>query len=208
MNLWLVIPVKPLTEGKTRLASALSPASRAMLMRDLLTGVLLQVNEGGLIDGAIVISRDEAVLTLAESLGAQTLRESGLELNAALDEARRMAVANGAEGLLALPADLPLMTADDILELREFALTGVQVIVAPSHDGGTNALLLSPPNAIEFAFGEDSFEKHLAQARKCGLSYAVYRSETLGHDVDVPEDLTYVANRKPREHEDDCEHGV
>ncbi len=192
MNLWLVIPVKPFIEGKSRLAPALSPNSRATLMRELLSGVLHQVDEGGLIAGAIVISRDDNVLALAKSLGARPLQESGMELNAALEEARRMAVEEGADAVLALPADLPLITADDILELRELALSGAEVVVAPSHDGGTNGLLLNPPHAIEFAFGEGSFEKHLAQARQRGFSYAVYRSETLGHDVDVPADLTYL----------------
>ena len=193
MNLWLVIPVKPFDEGKTRLAGTLPPHDRTALMRELLTGVLLQVGESGHLAGTLVISRDDDVLTLADKLGAQTMHESGLALNTALNEARSRVVNLGGDGLLVLPADLPLLTADDVLELYELALSDVEVAIAPSHDGGTNALLLRPPDVIDFAFGPHSYRKHLQQAIRKNLRYAVYRSETLGRDLDLPEDLALVA---------------
>jgi 2-phospho-L-lactate/phosphoenolpyruvate guanylyltransferase len=195
MKLWLVIPVKPFDEGKTRLADALTPGARATLMRDLLAGVLAQVGESGLLAGTVVISRDEAALELARTLGAQALHESGSGLNAALDEARRMVMGRGAQGMLTLPADLPLLTTEDILELYDLALSGVEVAVSPSHDGGTNALLLCPPDAIEFAFGEGSFRRHLEQAIVQGRRYAIYRSETLDRDLDLPADLELVLSQ-------------
>jgi 2-phospho-L-lactate guanylyltransferase len=195
MNLWLVIPVKPFSEAKTRLAGALSPQARAGLMRELLTGVLVQVRESGLLAGTVVISRDEAVLALARNLGAQALHETGAGLNAALDEARRMIADRGADGMLVLPADLPLLTADDILQLYDLALSDVEVAIAPSHDGGTNALLLCPPDAMEFSFGPDSFVRHVRQALSSGRRYAIYRSETLGRDVDLPEDLVLLLSK-------------
>jgi 2-phospho-L-lactate guanylyltransferase len=195
MNLWLVIPVKPFDEGKTRLADTLPPHARADLMRELLTGVLAQVRESGLLAGTVVISRDEDVLDLARSSGAQILHETGAGLNAALDEARAIITARGADAMLTLPADLPLLTADDILQIYDLALSDVEVVIAPSYDDGTNALLLCPPNAMEFAFGQDSFRRHLQQAVSSGRRYAVYRSKTLDQDVDVPADLESVASR-------------
>jgi 2-phospho-L-lactate guanylyltransferase len=195
MNLWLVIPVKPFGEAKTRLAGALSSQERADLMRELLTGVLAQVRESGLLAGTVVISRDEAVLDLARDLGARALHETGAGLNAALDEARDMIMARGADGMLVLPADLPLLTVDDILQLYDLALSNVEVAIAPSHDGGTNALLLCPPDAMGFAFGPDSFRRHVQQALSTGHRYAIYRSETLGQDVDMPGDLVLLLSK-------------
>ena len=198
MKLWLVIPVRPFAEGKTRLAQALTPDARAALMRELLAGVLAQVEESGLLAGTVVISRDETALDLARRLGAQALHESGSDLNAALDEARRMVMGRGAGGMLTLPADLPLLTAEDILQLYDLALSGVEVAVSPSYDGGTNALLLCPPDAIEFAFGPGSFRRHVEQALTQGRRYAIYRSETLDRDLDLPEDLDLVVLSDPK----------
>jgi 2-phospho-L-lactate guanylyltransferase len=73
--------------------------------------------------------------------------------------------------------------------LYELARAGEGVIIAPSHDGGTNALLLRPPHAIGFAFGEGSFARHCAMAAAAGLPCHVYESATLALDVDHPEDL-------------------
>ncbi len=108
-----------------------------------------------------------------------------------------MVTARGADAMLTLPADLPLLTADDILQLYDLALSDVEVAIAPSHDGGTNALLLCPPDAIEFAFGEDSFRRHLEQAASSGRRYAIYRSETLDRDLDLPGDLVVLSGPRP-----------
>ena len=140
MNLWVVIPVKPFGQAKSRLADVLSVAARAALMRDLLAGVLARVREADLPAAALVISRDAAVRSFAQGLGVHTLAEIGDDLNAALEQARQWVIGRGGDALLVLPADLPLLTADDILQLYDLGLAGAEVVVAASHDGGTNAL--------------------------------------------------------------------
>jgi len=101
-------------------------------------------------------------------------------------------VAAGAEALLALPSDLPLLTSADLDELRTLALTEEGIIVAPSRDNGTNALLMRPPRAIAYAFGEASAGRHRALATKAGVPCRFYHSPTLALDIDRPEDLLLV----------------
>ncbi len=197
MNLWVVVPVKPFDQAKSRLADVLPPAARARLMRDLLAGVLAQVRASELPVSVLVISRDASVRAYAAELGAYTLTETGDDLNAALEQARRWVMQRGGDALLILPADLPLLTVEDILHLYDLGLAGAEVAAAASHDGGTNALWLHPPDGIDFAFGPDSFRRHIEQAAAAGRRWAAYRSETLDWDVDVPADLDFVAHYAP-----------
>ena len=68
------------------------------------------------------------------------------------------------------------------------------VVVPDRHGRGTNALLLSPPDAIKFAFGNDSRAAHQAAARAAGaLSLEV--DGPLSLDLDLPEDLTLAEER-------------
>jgi 2-phospho-L-lactate guanylyltransferase len=82
-----------------------------------------------------------------------------------------------------------LLTAEDLDELFKLVPTGNGMVIAPSHDGGTNALLLRPPQAIAYAFGEDSFARHRAMAAAAELACHTYHSSTLALDIDHPEDL-------------------
>lgn len=190
--IWLVIPVKPLDEGKSRLAAFLSIEERAALSRRWLLGVLQTAQSAACFAGQAVISRDPEVLALAAQHGAVPLQETGGDLNAALEQARAEVCAAGADALLALPADLPLLTVADLHALCARAELGDGVVIAPSHNGGTNALLLRPPHAIAFAFGEASYARHCALVAAGGLLCHTYRSDTLAWDVDYPEDLLVI----------------
>lgn len=187
--LWLVVPVKPFGEGKSRLAAVLSSDQRAGMSRRWLIHLLSTASAWGRFAGIAVISRDPAVLSLASTMGAQPVVETGDDLNAALTQGSEAAVAAGAEAVLVLPSDLPLLSTADLDALYQAAADGAGVILAPSHDGGTNAMLLRPPGAISYAFGEDSFARHRALAAAANLPCHVYRSPTLAFDVDRPEDL-------------------
>jgi 2-phospho-L-lactate guanylyltransferase len=187
--LWLIVPVKAFGEGKSRLASILSPAARAEMSQRWLTHVLTTAMTWGRFAGIAVISRDPAVLALANEWDALAVVESGDGLNAALTQASTAVMAAGAEAILVLPSDLPLLTTTDLDALYHLVLAGDSVVLAPSHDGGTNALLLRPPDAIPYSFGEKSATCHAALAEAAGLLYHLYQSSTLALDIDNPEDL-------------------
>lgn len=198
-QLWLVIPVKPFDEGKSRLAPALTPAERSALARRLFTGVLSAAQASALFAGIVVISRDPVVRDLAESEGAQSLVEWGIDLNDALEQARMMLTQ--ASVLLVLPADLPEISSAELVAFVNLARQARQpnrplVAIAPSATGGTNALLLQPPGAIPFAFGaregRESFYWHSQLAQAADATLVVVESDALALDLDLPGDLLLV----------------
>ena len=199
MEFWLVTPVKPFEEGKSRLAKVLSIEERTSLNQQLLTNLLTMVQRAGVCSGMIVVSQSSAALQLAASHGAIPLLEkrepcSSDGLNPALHQARAAALARGADAILVLPADLPWIQPQDIWQLYAAARQQPGVIIAPSRDNGTNALLLQPPDAIDFAFGPNSFERHQQLAAVVGLPCHVLRAPNLAVDIDQPEDLALLAH--------------
>lgn len=199
MQLWLIVPVKPFALGKSRLAPLFSAEERSTLARELLVQTLKTVAVVKQIGGIITISRDESALMLARSCGASTLIEAPVPaqtaadpeagLNHALRQACAVAVARGADAVLVLPADLPLLTPYDIEALIHLSADhNPCVVLAGSGDGGTNALLVRPPHVIDFAYGPQSLQRHQARANAAGVTVHLVDSATLALDLDSPED--------------------
>ena len=140
----------------------------------------------------LVVSRSLDVLSLARYYGAHTVVEEGNDLNSALDQGRREAIRLGADAILVLPVDLPLLHPEDILYLSHLGQKSSSIVIAPSHDGGTSALLLHPPHAIPFAFGLDSFQQHRALAKEAGITCHIHRATRLQYDIDWPQDLRWL----------------
>jgi len=184
------MPVKSFDMAKSRLEGVLTLSERRDLARSLMSNALTALVHSDCFERVIVVSRDEAVLAFAEELGAEARREEGPpDLNEALRGVRSNAIARGADSLLVLFSDLPNVKAEDIRALVE-ASTRCSVVIGPDRRAeGTNALLLRPPDAIEYAFGDLSFENHLAAASSARLEVAVLRRDGIGLDVDLPEDL-------------------
>ena len=212
MSLWTIIPVKPFSEGKSRLAGYISPPTRRALNRNLLTRTLDAIRLAQIDAEIVVVSRDNEALDLAARLGSHALTEEPsapqsletgsqpfptapeIQLNAALAQAARYAVARGATKVLILPTDMPNLTAEDVRTMASPHGRGPQIIIAPSRDGGTNALMLQPGQAIPFAFGRDSFRRHQRLAVEAGIPVQVVESDSLLFDVDLPEDYRLVFN--------------
>jgi 2-phospho-L-lactate/phosphoenolpyruvate guanylyltransferase len=195
--LMAIVPMKPLAEAKMRLAGVLAEPDRVALARRLLERTLLKLMRARGIARVIVISRDEAVLAIARRYGAWSVVESQSNLNEALEQARRVCVANGAPAVLVLPADLPRLRVRDIEKLIELGESQQGIVITPAQrDGGTNALLLNPATAIAFQFGENSFAKHRAAAESAGYPVWVYDSDTVTFDLDVPDDFAIQAKIK------------
>jgi len=145
------------------------------------------------------VTPDDEVRVLALDAGARPLRQRSQGLNSGLREAREEAVAGGANAILVLPVDLPLVTAEAVADVvAPLARFGppIVVIVPDRHGRGTNALLVAPPDAIEFSFGGDSREAHVACARDAGAR-VVELGGPLAIDLDTPDDLLLVQELAP-----------
>ncbi len=194
MSLWAIVPVKPLRRGKSRLSASLDPGERTQLNQALLERTLKTLIDLPQIDEVLVVSRDSSALALARELGARTVQEDGApSLNTALRRATVIAQVYASRGVLVIPADLPFLTAHDVSALLDRAADPPVVVIAPDRRRrGTNALLLSPADLIEYDFGGNSFVRHCERARRAGARLEVVELPSLGLDLDLPEDLELV----------------
>jgi 2-phospho-L-lactate/phosphoenolpyruvate guanylyltransferase len=188
-----IIPVKALPLAKSRLGALLSGPERRALVLAMLGDVLAAVGAARSIDHVGVISADSTVLALAVARGAQALPDHAHDLNAALTQAAAHFAARGAAAVLALPADIPLVQSREIDDLIATQATPRGMAIAPSRDGGTNALLAWPPLALPFLFGVGSRARHLAAAHERGLDVREFRTPGMELDVDRPDDLLLLA---------------
>jgi 2-phospho-L-lactate guanylyltransferase len=191
MTFWAIIPVKPLRRGKSRLSSVLSPEARTALNHYLLSNTLETLASVPEIEYSLVVSRDPEALTIAREYGARTVQEHGSpHLNIALTRATMVAINHSVQGVLIVPADLPLLTADDIREVVKHGLNPPVIVITPDrHHQGTNALLISPPGLIQYDFGPGSFQRHCIQANKVGARLEICERSSVALDIDFPEDL-------------------
>ncbi len=194
MTLWAIVPVKPLRRGKSRLAATMTEDERAELNRTLLEHTVRTLTELKEVEQVLVVSRDSSALAIARDLGARTVQEDGAPtLNTALRRATVVAQVYASRGVLVLPADLPLLSREDVLALLERAVDPPVVVIAPDRrEKGTNALLLSPADLIEYDFGGDFFRRHCERARQAGARLEVVKLPSLGLDLDLPEDLEFI----------------
>ncbi len=194
MTIWAIVPVKPLRQGKSRLAGTLSEDQRTRLNRTLLEHTLNTLAEIGEIDKIMVVSRDPAALALARSHGARSLMEEGTpHLNTGLQRATAVARAHGAGGVLVLPADLPLISPREVRAILKRGLNPPVVVIAPDRrEDGTNGLFMNPAGIIEYDFGPGSYRRHCERAEAAGASLEIVNRKALALDLDVPEDLDHL----------------
>jgi 2-phospho-L-lactate/phosphoenolpyruvate guanylyltransferase len=138
---------------------------------------------------------------------AELAREAGAEVlvedepagqNPAARRALELAVSRGAGAVLLISSDLPLVSRSVVGEMLEVArqLDGPSVVAAPATGrGGTNALYLRPPNAIDLHFGDDSLRKFERDAADRGVRFVVFEAPELALDLDEPSDLAILAAR-------------
>ncbi len=192
MSIWAMVPIKPLNRAKSRLASVLSPEQREILALHMLMHNLKILTQSPGIFGVLVISRDMKALAAARAVeGVHTLQESGTpELNKALHRASRMLMSWGTTATLILPADVPLLSCEDVQAMIDLGRFDHSLVIAPDryHDG-TNAMFMRPPDIIDYGFGKGSFTRHIQAAELAGAEVHRYESERLSLDIDSPEDL-------------------
>lgn len=192
---WAVLPVKDLATAKQRLAPVLSPAQRRELFRAMLQDVLATLAAVRTVAGLLVITRDPQAQSLAARWGAQIQTETrNAGQTEAVTAAARALASRGVAGMVAIPADLPLVTPPDIEAVLRAHGPAPAVTIAPAHDDlGSNAVACSPPDLLPLRFGDDSFSPHLEQARALGVNPAIVRRPALGLDIDHPRDLAVFA---------------
>jgi 2-phospho-L-lactate guanylyltransferase len=190
MSLYILIPCKPLHEGKSRLAPVLSPPERQLLCARLLhrsLALALALRPAGCIG---IVTPDAAATAIAAEYGIDAIDDGGAGLNEALQRGRDRIVerTGGDASALILPIDLPLATANAVTRV----ITGdADVAVAPDEQrSGTNLLYVGNRalRVFRFAFGPGSFPAHRRWAEHAGFRVATIDDPLLAFDIDRPED--------------------
>jgi 2-phospho-L-lactate guanylyltransferase len=186
-----VLPVKRFELAKTRLSEQLAPQTRRTLAEAMVADVLDVLAAAAELEDVVVVTNEASVATLAQASGASVLadpHESGQ--SAATLVGIQHALAAGCERALLVPGDCPALDGATLSELLAPADPAPAVtIVADRHGTGTNALLLTPPDAIEPSFGPGSFERHAERAHAAGAAWRVAPLPGLLLDADTPDDL-------------------
>ena len=201
MRTLAVLPVKRFDDAKGRLGAALGRGSRRALAQAMFTDVVAALRRCRRIDAIVVVTADTGAEAAARSDRVRVLRdtaERGQSPAAALGVDH--AVASGFARVALVASDTPLLQPHELDGLldRAQAEAAAVTIVPDRHGTGTNALVLCPPRAIAPAFGPDSRARHEAAARVADLPHRVAALESLGHDVDTPEDLDALATTLDR----------
>lgn len=185
-----ILPVKSFPYAKQRLAHGLSPSGRQSLAEAMFCDVLAALGQTGAIDELVVVTAGDVVGEIARERGATVLRDTEKGHNAAAQLGIAAALTLGADRVLLVPGDCPALDPAELDALLTRPVDPPSVVIVPDRHGtGTNALLLTPPDALEPSFGPGSAQRHAQHAQTAGTHAEVVEVPSLALDVDTPEDL-------------------
>jgi len=191
MTPWLLVPAKALAAGKSRLLGVLEDGARRELNARLLRRMLATAARFPGRERTAVISDCEHVLRLASRRGIRCIRQTTAPgLNSAAMEGIAVLRGLGAQDVVVIACDEPLVQPADIREIADVRARNGGIVICPDrHWRGTNALLVPGDAALQFQFGEGSFAKHRAEVLRLGFAPTEHFNAHIAFDVDTPEDL-------------------
>jgi 2-phospho-L-lactate guanylyltransferase len=197
-----ILPVKRFGAAKARLGDELSGGTRRALAEAMVTDVLMALRRTAAVSEVVLVTSEPAAEAIGRGYGANVLHDrDAAGQSAATLVGIAHALEEGASRVLLVAGDTPAIDPAEIETLLDRPAVGRSVVIVPNRDGsGTNALLLTPPDVIEPAFGPGSRELHEQAAAAAGVPCAVEPVETLSLDVDTADDLadlrSALANRR------------
>ncbi|MBK8295457.1 MAG: 2-phospho-L-lactate guanylyltransferase [Solirubrobacterales bacterium] len=190
MNSVAIVTAKRFTSAKQRLAGSIDETLRLALVEAMLGDVLESVGRARTVDHMIVVTGEGRAGEIARNFGAEVIHDPD---DASHSQAASMgvnrAIELGASSVALLPGDCPLLDPKELDRLLTGLPTPFVSVVPDRHGTGTNALALSPPDAIVPAFGEGSCQRHLDLARAADVPHSTEDLPTLALDLDTPADF-------------------
>ena len=193
----ITVPMKDPSASKTRLSGALRDDERERLACLLYQRTLSFLGPIGAQTGAglSVVTQSPVAAKLAEAEGFMVIHEPPESfLSNAASIASQWAIDSGYQRLCIIHADLAVPLKQDIIDLLNCE---ADVAICPSLDQGTNVLLVSPPDAIEFCYGRDSALRHMREAEKQDLTAVWMSFDSLSFDIDTSECLSRAVEQLP-----------
>ena len=187
-----ILPVKSFGSAKQRLGDQLGGGARKALARAMFSDVLGSLRKIPELDAIVVVTGDRVAeaAAMAERIPVLRDREECGQSEATLLGVE-YALSSGFDRALLVPGDTPLLDPREVGELlRDAEASRLGVVIVPDRHGtGTNALLISPPDAVAPRFGPHSRRLHEGAARDAHARHEVRELSSLCLDVDTPDDL-------------------
>lgn len=178
----IVIPMKSIFWGKSRLSPILSNQERCEINKKILQRTICKAIE---VANVFVVSSCQDTCDLAKKCGALPIKEQGQGLNTALHQVTEIFHKKNQFEILILPSDLPLFESED---LKIFSPTE-EMILVPDHSGsGTNSLYLCSKKRFNYSFGTNSRYLHIEEAQLNQMTFKILQHDRLCFDLDTPED--------------------
>ncbi len=180
----LVVPVKPPVVGKSRLTGIDDEQRRALAQAFALDTLAVCLDVGA---AGVLVSTDDATFSArCARLGCATVPDGDTnDLNSALSQAAAEARRRWPDAApVALCADLPALTADDLRAALALVPAGTPAFVSDAEGTGTT-LYTASYDRFEPRFGVMSRQAHL----DTGATEIVGELPTLRRDVDDLDDL-------------------
>jgi 2-phospho-L-lactate guanylyltransferase len=198
-GIWAVVPVKELIDAKLRLAGAMTPDQRRALCTAMLEDVLTALAGVPSLAGILVVTVEPVAIALAARHGAGVRTEGARDGHTgAVTATARFLAASNCAGMLTVPADIPAITSTEVAATLAAHRPAPSFTIVPAHDDlGSNAILCSPPDAVNLRFGENSFFPHLHAARQSGIEPTIVRHAGIGMDIDHPVDIAAFLRMQP-----------
>jgi 2-phospho-L-lactate guanylyltransferase len=191
-----LLPIKAFSKAKSRLKTVLTAGQCAELARHMATDVIAALRDTAAIDGITIVADGREALDFATAAGCDVIPDDPvLGLSGNLGIAAGQLQDAHIETVFIVPGDLPLLRPADLEQMFAQHSGGLSLCEA-RRDGGTNALVISPPAAITFAFGERSAERHLTAARAAGLAATTINIAAFDQDIDTPEDVHWLCSQQ------------
>jgi len=197
----LLIPFKSLATAKQRLAEALNAQQRSQLAAAMLRDVLnAAAGVAGRLDVAVVTG-DPRAQSMAKELGFLVIEDRRNESEtAAISMATAWSVEQGYDTTIVVPADIPLITAEELHRVLD-AAPDEGVVIVPAYDRrGSNCILRRPAAIIPLRFGNDSFLPHCEAMKRTGTELVILEMSGIGLDVDNPHELDLLVEREGSTH--------
>lgn len=186
-----ILPVKRFGSAKARLGDELSGGTRRALTEAMVTDVLMALRRTEAVHEVLLVTSEPAAEAIGRGYGANVLHddvEDGQSAATLIGIAH--ALEAGATRVLLVPGDCPALDPAELTALLDRPPLARSVTIVPDRHGtGTNALLLSPPDVMQPAFGPGSRERHEEAAAAAGIPCSVEDVPTLALDVDTADDL-------------------
>jgi 2-phospho-L-lactate guanylyltransferase len=190
MQTLAILPVKSFDEAKQRLALEMTAGARRALAEAMYSDVLVALRRAEGVNGVLVVSADKGAQQIAGGYGAMVLADDDQGHNPAARRGIHAALESGADRVLLVAGDCPLIDPAELDQLLERRARPPSALIVPDRHGpGTNALVLAPPGSLAPSFGPGSCNRHAEMARSAGTTPEIVEVPSLMLDVDTVEDL-------------------